>query len=92
VAKGNDSDRYVVKNTDRGGYDVVKEDHRRASAHETTQRKAIATAKRIVNNLEGGEVRIQGEDGKFRAADTEKGPKQKESPAPDLRGRAQKKR
>lgn len=91
MPKGNDTDRYVVKNEERGGYDVVKEDHKRASAHETTQGKAIKRAKQITKNLGGGEVRVQGEDRKFRAADTQKGPKQKESKAPDLRGRSRKK-
>ena len=90
MAKGNDTDRYVVQNEERGGYDVVMEDHKRASAHTRTQKQAITRAKEIVDNLGGGEVRIQGEDGKFRAADTKKGPKQKESKAPDRRGRGRK--
>lgn len=91
MAKSNDTDRYVVQNEDRGGWDVVKENHERASAHATTQKQAIRRAKAIVDNLGGGEVRVQGEDGKFRAADTKVGPKQKESKASDLRGRRRKK-
>lgn len=88
--KGNDTDRYVVQNDERGGYDVVKEGHKRASAHTNTQKQAIKRAKEIVANQGGGEVRVQGDDGKFRAADTKKGPKQKESKARDLRGRGRK--
>lgn len=89
--KANDTDRYVVQNEERGGWDVVKEDHKRASAHTRTQKQAIARAKRIVDNLGGGEVRVQGEDrARFRAADTKKGSKQRESKAPDLRGRKKK--
>jgi hypothetical protein len=39
MGKGNDNDRYVVPNKDRGGWDVVKEDHLRASAHADTRRR-----------------------------------------------------
>lgn len=91
MPEGNDSDRYVVPNEDRGGWDVVKEDHKRASAHTNTQKQAIKRAGEIVDNLGGGDVRIQGEDNKFRGSDTKTGPKQKESKAPDLRGRSKKK-
>jgi hypothetical protein len=87
MPKGTDSDRYVVPNRERGGYDVVKADRRRVSAHERSQRDAIKRAKQIVSNLGGGEVRIQGQDGRIRASDTVVGPKQKESRAPDRRGR-----
>ena len=87
MAKGNDTDRYVVPNKERGGWDVVKEGHKRASAHTQTQEDAMRVAKRIVANLGGGEVRVQERSGRFRAADTVTGPKQKESAAPDLRGR-----
>jgi hypothetical protein len=72
MSKGNDNDRYVVGNDDRGGFDVVKEGHKRASDHLPTQKEAIARAKEITENLGGGEVRIQGEDGKFRDSDTTK--------------------
>lgn len=68
----NDNDRYVVQNKDRGGWDVVKEDHERASAHFDTQAEAIARAKEIVDTSGrgDGEVRIQGRDGKFRDSDS----------------------
>jgi hypothetical protein len=66
----NDEDRYVVPNEERGGWDVVKENHQRASAHTATQAEAIQRAKEIVNNSgEGkGEVHVQGRDGQFRDA------------------------
>lgn len=35
--KGNDDDRYVVPNKERGGWDVVKKNHERASAHFDTK-------------------------------------------------------
>lgn len=64
----NDEDRYVVPNKERGGWDVVKEDRQRVSAHFDTQAEAVARAKEIVENSGRGlgEVRIQGTDGRFR--------------------------
>nr|WP_314843361.1 DUF2188 domain-containing protein [uncultured Microbacterium sp.] len=63
----NDEDRYVVPNK-AGGWDVVKEDHERASAHFDTQKEAIVRAKEIVENSGRGlgDVRVQGRDGRFR--------------------------
>jgi hypothetical protein len=87
ISKGNDTDRYVVPNRERGGYDIVKEDRRRVSARARTQRDAIKRAKEIVANLGGGEVRVQGQDGRFRQADTVAGPRKKESKPRDGRGR-----
>jgi hypothetical protein len=37
--RGNDNDRYVVPNSERGGWDVVKEGHKRASDHTNTQKQ-----------------------------------------------------
>jgi uncharacterized protein YdaT len=68
MGKGNDTDRYVVPNRERGGFDVVKEDHKRASAHADTQKQAIERAKKIADNLGGGEVHVQGMDNRFRKA------------------------
>ncbi|WP_127473895.1 DUF2188 domain-containing protein [Microbacterium sulfonylureivorans] len=68
----NDEDRYVVPNKERGGWDVVKEGHERASAHFDTQAEAIARAREIVENSGDGrgEVRIQGANGQFRDSDS----------------------
>ena len=49
--KGNDNDRYVVPNEDRGGWDVVKEDHRRASAHTDTKAQALDRGRQIVHKV-----------------------------------------
>ena len=70
MGKGNDTDRYVVPNRERGGFDVVKEDHKRASVHTDTQKQAIKRAKEITANLGDGdgEVRVQGMNNKFRKA------------------------
>lgn len=83
MAKGNDTDRYVVPNQDRGGWDVKKENAERASAHTGTKKEAVDRAREIVRNQGGGEVRIQNKDGKFGDSDTQSGPKHRESPARD---------
>lgn len=66
---GGKDDRYVVKNP-KGGWDVKAGGAKRASAHKDTQAKAEQRAKKIVENLGGGEVRVQGKDGRFRDSDT----------------------
>ena len=68
----NDEDRYVVPNKDRGGWDVVKEDAKRASGHFETQAEAVSRAREIVENTGRGkgDVRIQGQNGQFRDADS----------------------
>lgn len=68
----NDEDRYVVPNRERGGWDVIKEHAKRASAHFPTQAEAIQRAREIVENTGRGrgDVRIQGKSGKFRDADS----------------------
>ena len=70
--KGNDNDRYVVPNSERGGWDVVKEDHQRASAHTDTKKEAVDRAREIVENLGGGEVRQANQKGRFSDSDTTK--------------------
>ena len=59
------NDRYVVRNPD-GGWDV-KAAH---AKYTQTQAEAILHAKDIVRNAGGGEVRIQGRDGRFCDSDT----------------------
>jgi hypothetical protein len=83
MSKANDTDRYVVPNKERGGWDVVKEDHERASAHTDRKAEAEQRARQIVDNQGGGEVRIANKHGKLIDSDTQKGPRQKESPARD---------
>ena len=67
----NDNERHVVPNSN-GGWDVLKPGASRASAHTDTQKEAIDRAKEIVGNAGGGEVRIQGRNGRFRDSDTVK--------------------
>lgn len=59
----------VVKNPN-GGWDAKKDGSSKASSHADTQRQAEADAKRFSANSGGGEVRIQGRDGRFRDSDT----------------------
>jgi predicted RNase H-like HicB family nuclease len=66
---GNDNDRYVQPNKERGGWDVVKEDHKQASAHTDTKAEAINRAREIVRN-QGGELWIKNEQGQLIDSDT----------------------
>ena len=62
------NERYVVNHPD--GWAVKKPGADRASAVFGTQREAEKRAKKIVRNLGGGEVRIQGRDRRWRDSDT----------------------
>jgi len=68
----NDSDRYVQPNKERGGWDVVKEGHKQASAHTETKADAIDRARQIVKNQGGGELRIKNEQGRLIDSSTVK--------------------
>ena len=56
--------------SEQGGWDVRKPGADRASAHMDTQAEAIDRAREIVRNAGGGEIRIQGRDGKICEFDT----------------------
>ena len=60
--------RYVTKHKD--GWQIKAPNAKRASTVTDTQKEAIVAAKEFVKNAGGGEVKIQGKDGKFRDADT----------------------
>lgn len=62
------NDRYVVKHPE--GWAVKKAGAQAASSLHPTQAEAEEAAKQIVSNLGGGEVRIQGRDGRWRDSDT----------------------
>lgn len=62
------NERYVTKHPD--GWAVKAPHSERASSVYDTQREAEQRAKEIVGNLGGGEVRIQGMDGRWRDSDT----------------------
>ncbi|MDW5592962.1 DUF2188 domain-containing protein [Conexibacter stalactiti] len=82
MARGNDSDRYVVPNPD-GGWDVKREAAQRASAHTGTKKEAVDRAREIVGNLGGGEIRIANKEGRLIDSDTVRGPRHSESRARD---------
>ncbi len=69
MGRGNDNDR-IVQPRAEGGWEVVKERHRRASATADTQAEAIERARPIIGNAGGGELRIKGRNGRFRDSDT----------------------
>lgn len=62
------NDRIVTTNPN-GGWDV-KGGGSRSGAHAPTQKEAIVRGRQIVGNLGGGDLSIQGRDGKVRAKDT----------------------
>lgn len=62
------NDRYVTKHPK--GWAVQAPDGKRASSVHDTQAAAEKSAKQTVSNLGGGEVRIQGRDGRWRDSDT----------------------
>jgi len=58
------TNRYVKPNAD-GGWDVLKEGHRRALMHYDTERKAVARARELTRREGGGEIRIMNTMGKI---------------------------
>ncbi len=63
------ADYYVTRNPD-GSWNARKEHADRASSISDTQQEAESDAKEFSSNSGGGEVRIQGENGRFRDSDT----------------------
>ena len=61
-------DRYVTKHPK--GWALKAPGSKRASSVHDTQRAAETAAKQAVSKLGGGEVRIQGQDGRWRDSDT----------------------
>lgn len=64
-----DRDRTVYRRDD-GKWANKRNDSDKASSVRDTQGEAIDDAKRMLRNSGGGEVTIQGRDGKFRDKDT----------------------
>jgi uncharacterized protein DUF2188 len=55
--------RYVKKARGRG-WDIVKEGHRRATAHGATEADALRTARKLILQEGGGEIRVLNRTGK----------------------------
>jgi Uncharacterized protein conserved in bacteria (DUF2188) len=56
--------RYVQPNAN-GGWDIVKEGHRRALVQCDTERKAVARARELTRREGGGEIRVMNLMGKI---------------------------
>lgn len=61
---------YYVSGNRKDGYKAVGEGAQRASFTGKTQAQVINQTRQSMRSNGGGELRIQGTDGKFRAADT----------------------
>lgn len=70
VKRASANDRYVVPNTRNGGWDILKEGHRRATGHARTKNEAITNARKAVRNDGGGELRIVNRSGKLTESNT----------------------
>jgi hypothetical protein len=57
------STRYVKKASGRG-WDVVKEGHRRPTAHGATKADAVNVARELIRREGGGEIRVLNRTGK----------------------------
>lgn len=64
-----DQDRTVSKRPD-GVWANKRNDASRASSLHDTQAEAAKAAKEMLQNQGGGELTVQGRDGKFRSKDT----------------------
>ena len=61
--------RYVKPNAG-GGWDVLKEGHRRTTVHAQTKSEAIARARDLTRREGGGEVRVMNQMGKITDSTT----------------------
>jgi hypothetical protein len=58
------TNRYVKPNAN-GGWDILKEGHRRALAHRETEDKAVEHAEELTRLEGGGEIRVMNTMGKI---------------------------
>ena len=61
---------YYVTGNRREGYQAKAQEASRASFTGNKQSEVISRVRESMRNNGGGELRIQGQDGRFRAADT----------------------
>jgi hypothetical protein len=62
--------RRIVSPNPKGGWDVNKPGASRASSHHANQGEAQSAARRYLRNEGGGELSIQGRNGRIRAKDS----------------------
>lgn len=67
MSKGRD--RTVYRRED-GSWANKRNDAQRSSTSHATQQEAIDAARRMLQNSGGGELTVQGRDGRFRSKDT----------------------
>ncbi len=60
----------MVPNSREGGWDIIKEGHRRATGHGKTKQEAITRARQAVRRDGGGELRIVNQAGKLTESNT----------------------
>ena len=58
------SRRYVKKDSEGKGWDVLKEGHRRATAHGATKADAVRIARELTREEGGGEIQVLNRTGK----------------------------
>ena len=63
-----ENDRFVVNHPN--GWAVIGPGHDRPSSVHATQAGAIEKARGLIQSLGGGELQVQGADGKWRLKDT----------------------
>jgi hypothetical protein len=56
--------RYVQPNMSDGGWEVLKEGHRRATIHTATQEQAVAQARTLARREGGGKISVLDRTGK----------------------------
>lgn len=61
---------YYISGDRKDGYKAVSEGGQRASFTGQKQSEVISQTRQSMRNNGGGELRIQGQNGRFRAADT----------------------
>ena len=57
--------RYVQPSKKDDGWEILKEGHRRATAHAATEAQAVARARTLARREGGGEIRIMDRTGKI---------------------------
>jgi hypothetical protein len=62
--------RRIVSPNSEGGWDVNKPGASRASSHHANQAEAQAAGRRYLRNEGGGELSIQGRNGRIRGKDS----------------------
>jgi hypothetical protein len=71
--------RYVQPSKKDGGWEILKEGHRRATGHAPTEAQAVEQARRLARRDGGGEVRVRDRTGKIAKVRVVRSPARKRS-------------